>query len=539
VCEDFESAITPIFPVSSASSASPVPKSGRCSGKSCCASEIGNLSSTDPQVYPKNEEKVSSTIITIDLDDGRVERVVLSVQGMDCTGCGRELHAALSSIKDISNIKTNTISGLAEFDLLVTGSTSTEDVIQIVEKKTGFNCSRTDPTGADLELIYDPDRERLPYLSLSGISLAFHGRDRLSLSYNPRIIGIRSLLAHPYFEHMKLAPPRTTQSVSSSRARLWRSFWTTLLSVALTISVLVLEYGKFPQHRILSGTVCLCLATVVQFGIAGPFYVKAFKTLMYARMVEMNMLVVLSSTAAYVYSIVAFSFLANGRPLDPDSFFETSTLLVTLIMIGRLAADYSRQKAVESISIESLQTSTAIIQNSKTLQEEEIDSRLLQYDDIFKVLPEMAIVTDGVILVGESEIDESLITGEAALVHKKPESSIIAGSINQHGVLWVRVTRLPSENTIKTISTMVDAAKSTKPKVQDIADRVASHFTPAILVITVTVFTIWMAIGIRDRKESSGIACIHAMMFAISTLIVSCPCAIGLAVPMVVLIAGG
>ncbi|KAL9040834.1 MAG: hypothetical protein Q9214_004325 [Letrouitia sp. 1 TL-2023] len=132
-----------------------------------------------------------------------------------------------------------------------------------------------------------------------------------------------------------------------------------------------------------------------------------------------------------------------------------------------------------------------------------------------------------------------MITGEATLVPKSPSTSVIAGSLNHYGTLTVRLTRLPSENTIKMIDSMVDGAKMTKPKTQQIADQVASFFTPLILVITIIVFLIWIAVGVAVRHQNARTACITAMTYAISTLIVSCPCAIALVVPMVVVIAGG
>jgi Cd2+-exporting ATPase len=313
----------------------------------------------------------------------------------------------------------------------------------------------------------------------------------------------------------------------------------TLLSALLTIPVLILAWAPLPEHKILYGAISLGLATIVQTVIAGPFYSGALKALIFSRMIEMDLLIVLSTTTAFIYSVIAYAYLAAGQPLSIGEFFETSTLLVTLIMVGRAVSAFARQRAVESISIESLQIPTALLIDPETHQEQEIDARLLQYQDIFKVLPDTSIVTDGIVITGETEVDESLITGEATLVSKRPGMTVVAGSVNYSGTLTVQLTRLPGENTIKAIGAMVDEAKSSKPKVQEIADRIASHFVPSILVVTVLVFVIWVAIGRAVRHQSATTSCIVAMTYAISALIVSCPCAIGLAVPMVVVIAGG
>ena len=168
-----------------------------------------------------------------------------------------------------------------------------------------------------------------------------------------------------------------------------------------------------------------------------------------------------------------------------------------------------------------------------------IDARLLQYGDIFKTAPDSQITTDGTVVAGSSEVDESMLTGESKPVEKHVGSAVIAGSINGSGMLTVRLTRLPADNTITTIANMVDEAKLSKPKIQDVADKVASCFVPVVVILTIITFVIWMAIGITVRKQTTSHATIEAITYAITVLIVSCPCAIGLAVPMVIVIASG
>jgi Cu2+-exporting ATPase len=283
----------------------------------------------------------------------------------------------------------------------------------------------------------------------------------------------------------------------------------------------------------------LALATIVQVFIAGPFYPKALKALVFSRVVEMDLLIVLSTSAAYIFSVVSFGYLIAGEPLSTGQFFETSTLLVTLIMVGRWVAALARQKAVESISIRSLQASNAILVDQESGMEREIDARLLQYGDTFKVLPDTRIPTDGTVITGNSEVDESMLTGESRPVEKYPKSVVIAGSINGPGIMTVRLNRLPGDNTICAIAAMVDTARLSKPKLQDLADRVASYFVPVVVALTIVTFVIWVAVGMTVRGYNGSEASIQAITYAITVLIVSCPCAIGLAVPMVVMIASG
>jgi heavy metal translocating P-type ATPase len=414
-----------------------------------------------------------------------------------------------------------------------------DNIAKIIEKRTGFSCARVVHAGEELDLIVTCNANLGSNWPDGVTNLTAFASDKVRVSYQPRVIGARNLLSDRFFRSATLAPPSPPPLVASGRTHLRNEFLMTLLSAVLTIPVLALAYSPLPEHTVRYGGVSLGLATLVQTIVGGPFYPRAFKSLLFSRLVEMDMLVVLSTTTAYIYSVVAYSYLVAGNPLSTPEFFETSTLLMTLIMVGRVVSAYARQKAVESISIETLQVSNATLFDPATKEARNIDARLLQYGDIFKVHPEMSIVTDGVVIEGESEVDEAHITGEATLIAKKPGSSVIAGSRNHSGGLLVQLTRLPCENTIKTISIMVDEAKSSKPKVQEIADRVAGYFIPIILVITIIVFAIWVAVGKAVRHQRATTACITAMTYAISVLIVSCPCAIGLAVPMVVVIAGG
>ncbi|KAG0647790.1 Cd(2+)-exporting ATPase [Hyphodiscus hymeniophilus] len=491
---------------------------------------------------PATIKVASLNRLEMDVEDGLpgTQRIALQVQGMDCTGCEKKLSKVLISLPEVSAIKTSLLLAQSEFSLQPSKSINTENIVITLQKMTGFKFTSVISVGVDLDLIVKGRAQGYVDRTWPAkvIDITAVSNYRIRASYHPDVIGARDLLSNPFFKEATLAPPSPPPLVASGRAHLWKSFYMTVFSCICTIPVLVLAWASLPRHKALHGTISLVLATIVQVVVAGPFYVSAAKTLMFSRMVDMDLLVVLSTSSAYTYSVAAYAYLIAGKSLSTGQFFETSTLLITLIMVGRTVAAYARQRAIEAITIETLQTNTAIVLEEDT-EEKEIDARLLQYEDLFKVTPDMAVVTDGIILTGESELDESLVTGESTLVHKKPGDKVIAGSINHSGTLKVLVTRLPCENTIKKIGAMVDEAKSSKPMVQELADRVASYFVPAILVLTVAVFLIWVAVGKTVRNQNTATVFITAMTYAISVLIVSCPCAIGLAVPMVVVIAGG
>lgn len=468
------------------------------------------------------------------------EHIVFSVSGMTCSGCQRKLERMLGAHEAVRNLKTSLILARAEFDLDL-GAGSVAQVINHVQRTTDFICERMINQGSSIDLwpTGDPNdfvKQDWPH-GVTDVKVL--DKKTVNVAFDPEIVGARDLVENGWTTPVNLAPLRADPTLEAGSKHVRRVGYMTLLSALLTIPVLVLAWAPLDDNEIAYGWASLVLATIVQCVIAGPFYPNALKSLIFSKIIETDLLIVLSTSAAYIFSVVSFGYLVAGQPLSTGDFFETSTLLVTLIMVGRYASALARQKAVESISVRSLQASTATLVDKGRNSETEIDIRLLQYGDVFKVLPDSKVPTDGTILSGSSEIDESMITGESQPVEKKVKSTVVAGSINGSGTLVVRLTRLPNDNTISTIAGMVDTAKLTKPKIQDTTDRVAGYFVPVVLVLTIITFVIWIAIGVAVRNQSGGEAAVNAITYAISVLIVSCPCAIGLAVPMVIVVASG
>ncbi|KAJ4482591.1 E1-E2 ATPase-domain-containing protein [Lentinula aciculospora] len=477
-----------------------------------------------------------------DLETGRsgTEHISLSISGMTCTGCETKLHRTLAQMESIKNLRTSLVLSRAEFDLdLRTGTL--EDVMKRLERATEFKCEKITNLGASIDVITPVVsaifvKQDWPFGVTSVKSI---GKNLARVLYDPKVIGARDLVATGWDTPVKLAPLRADPTLEAGRKHVHHFGYMTLISVVLTIPVLILAWAPLPERDIAYGSASLALATIVQLVIAGPFYTKALKSLVFSKVVEMDLLIVLSTSAAYIFSVVSFTYLVSGHPLSTGEFFETSTLLVTLIMVGRYVAALSRQKAVESISVQSLQTPTALLVDEDGRSESEIDARLLQYGDCFKIVPDSKVPTDGTVISGFSKIDESMITGESKSVEKRSKSAVIAGSINGSGTLIVRLVRLPGENTISTIASMVDEAKLSKPESQEIADRIAGWFVPVVVFLTIITFIVWTAVGVAVQGLSGTEASIQAITYAITVLIISCPCAIGLAVPMVIVITSG
>lgn len=475
----------------------------------------------------------------IDLEKGttETEHVVLSIQGLHCVPCEHKLFKCLASIPGIYNIQTSLVLSQAEFDLDICAA-SADDVVRLIKRRTGFGCQKLTSDGHNIDVVVEDSAKFVKQAYPPGVDYMIPlDKRRVQITYNASIEGARDLCEKFFQPPLQLAPPRPHPTIAAGKHTVTKAAYLTLLSATLTTPVLILAWAPLPQSPLAYGIVSLVLATIVQVAVAGPFYRSAFMSLFYSRSVEMDLLIVLSTTTAYVFSVISFAFQVLGQPLGVGEFFETSTLLVTLIMLGHLVSALARQKAIESISIRSLQIATATLVDADGNNERVIDARLLQYGDYFKVMPDSRVVTDGNVIMGTSELDESMITGEAQFVGKFPGSTVIAGAVNGSGTLVVQLVRLPGDNTISHIAGMVDETKYSKSRTQDLADRVAGYFIPIVGVLTLLTFVIWLVVGTIYRKESLAPAVVRAVTYAISVLVVSCPCAIGLAVPMVTVIA--
>ncbi|GAB0138441.1 hypothetical protein EsDP_00006676 [Epichloe bromicola] len=466
------------------------------------------------------------------------EHVAVAVNGMTCSGCGNKMERTLKAIAGVFSVRVNFVMGHAEFsvDTLVN---SADEVIRTAERATHFRCHRMAHDDQVLDVLASGESAKaLADVATPGVTgTTILNKTTVRVMYDPTMIGARELLETFHGRSAGLAPPQDDPSMSSGRKRLHDQLIKTILSATFTIPVVVLAWGdKLIDERTRS-IISIILASIVQLIAVPDFYRPAIGALIHSCTIEMDMLVVVSITAAYAYSVVAFGFLMAGKPLETTEVFETSTLLITLVIFGRLVAAFARMRAVEAVSLRSLQSMTATIVESGI--EKEIDARLLQYGDLLKVGPHSAIATDGIVISGSSEVDESMLTGESVPVLKKEGDSVIAGTVNGTGTLVAKLTRLPGKNTVTDIAKLVEEAQNSKPRIQDYADKVASWFVPIVASIAIAVVIVWLIIGFKVRRYRTGHSISNAITYAVATLAVSCPCALGLAVPMVLVIAGG
>ena len=347
------------------------------------------------------------------------EHVVLAVAGMTCTGCSRKVTNVLQNIDGVSSIKVTFVTGLAEFDV-DSKIVKAEQMLPRIEKETGFKYSRIVSTYQVLDLRIDPANVEDTCTELEKIVESVEKLDKRTyrVNYDPASIGARTILES--VRGISLAPPGIDATVADGRRRLINMGWSTAVAAMLTIPIVVLAWSHNPVTYATKSMVSLILATFVQ-GIAVPeFYIGALKSLIYSRVVEMDMLIVIGITAAYGYSVIAFALTHAGYTLETEEFFETSSLLITLVLLGRLVAAVAKVRAVSAVSLRSLQAEKALLVSLSGVTSE-IDARLLQFGDTFLVPGHARIVTDGEIVHGRSAIDESMLTGENVPVLKSPE----------------------------------------------------------------------------------------------------------------------
>jgi P-type Cu+ transporter len=321
-----------------------------------------------------------------------------------------------------------------------------------------------------------------------------------------------------------------------------RRFWT---SVALTIPILVLAMSDLipgqPLQNILSpraiGWIELLLATPVVLWAGWFFFQRGWASIV-NRSLNMFTLIALGTGTAYVYSVVAvlfpgifpasFRVMGGSVPI----YFEAASAITTLVLLGQVLELRARSRTSAAIrSLLKLSPRTARLVRADGT---EIDAPVehIGRGDSLRVRPGEKVPVDGVIIDGESSVDESLMTGEPIPVEKSGGAKVIGGTVNGTGTFVMRAERVGSETLLSQIVRMVSEAQRSRAPVQKLADRVSGYFVPAVILVAILTFIVWAAYGSEPRMA-------HALLNAVAVLIIACPCALGLATPMAIMVGTG
>jgi Cu+-exporting ATPase len=272
------------------------------------------------------------------------------------------------------------------------------------------------------------------------------------------------------------------------------------------------------------------LTTIVMVWCGQDFFAGAWKALRRRRS-DMNTLVALGTGAAYLYSVVVTLFPQwfMAQDLQPAVYYEPAAMIITLILLGRwLEARARRQTSAAIRALMGLQARTArVVRQGQTL---DIPIAEVVVDDRVIVRPGEKIPVDGVVLTGESTVDESMVTGESVPVDKAEGDRVIGATINKTGSFTLRATRVGKETVLAQIVQLVQAAQGSKAPIQQLADRVIAWFVPAVLAIALLTLTLWLSVSHNLTL---------ALVATVSVLIIACPCALGLATPTSIMVGTG
>ena len=318
------------------------------------------------------------------------------------------------------------------------------------------------------------------------------------------------------------------------------------VSIALTIPIIFLslphmlpaQFGELLpmtlKHN--SSYIMLGLATPLQFWVGWRFY-RGFWDGIKAKASNMDTLIAIGTSAAYLYSL-AVTLAPNSFPFK-SVYFETSAVIITLILIGRLLETRTKERASEAVmKLLDLRPRTAkVLRSGKNspgqVYEEEVKIPVeeIKEGDILVVRPGESIPTDGIITDGSSTLDESAITGESIPIDKSTGDEVIGGTINKTGLLKIKATKIGQDTVLSQIVKLVEEARTGKAQMQRLVDQVAKYFVPAIVITALGVGLGWYFIG--------GIGFTYSLLAFVSVMIIACPCALGIATPAALMMGSG
>lgn len=395
------------------------------------------------------------------------EVLTLRVIGMNNPHCAQIVEKTVNSIEGVDEVKLDfgLEKAIISFDLKLTNSAAIKEKI----KEAGY-----EPQDSSEELGEDEDREKVAQ------------EKRIRVLKTKFIVGV--ILVIPIF-------------LASFPG--WFPFLPKILTNHFTL---------------------LLLATPVQFWIGWQFY-RGFWIALRNKTADMNTLIVIGTSAAYIYSAAIVFFPSLGEAV----YFDTAAIIITLIILGRLLEAITMGKTSSAIKkLIGLQPKTAkIIKEGKEI---EIQIKDVQVGDIVVVRPGEKIPVDGIITEGYSSVDEKVITGESIPVNKKTGEEIIGATMNLSGLLKFRAAKVGKDTLLAQIIKIVEEALTQKAPIQRIADRVASYFVPVVIAIAIISFAIWMI---------AGYSFLFALTIFIAVLIIACPCALGIATPTAIIVGTG
>ncbi|XP_004399513.1 PREDICTED: copper-transporting ATPase 2 isoform 3 [Odobenus rosmarus divergens] len=480
---------------------------------------------------PKNHNPGSSSQSLQASTTAAPQKCFLQIRGMTCASCVSNIERNLQKEAGILSVLVALMAGKAEVKY-------NPEVIQPLEiaqliRDLGFEAAvmedYTDSDG-DLELIItgmtcascvhniESKLTRTNGITYASVALA---TSKAHVKFDPEIIGARDIVRIIEEIGFHASPAQRNPSAHHLDHKVEIKQWkkSFLCSLVFGIPVMglmiymlvpsnephesmVLDHNIIPGLSILN-LIFFILCTFVQLLGGWYFYVQAYRSLRH-RAANMDVLIVLATSIAYTYSLVILVVaMAEKAERSPVTFFDTPPMLFVFIALGRWLEHVAKSKTSEALAkLLSLQATEATVvtlgEDNLIIREEQVPMELVQRGDIIKVVPGGKFPVDGKVLEGNTMADESLITGEAMPVMKKPGSTVIAGSINAHGSVLINATHVGNDTTLAQIVKLVEEAQMSKAPIQQLADRFSGYFVPFIIIISTLTLVVWIIIGFID-----------------------------------------
>ena len=448
------------------------------------------------------------------MSDKSVQVCRIQIKGMTCTSCSSTVESALQALQGV--IKAQVALATEEAEVHYNPSVVTYEQILKAIEDTGFEAvlisSGEDLSKIDLQVegafadhsiitLIEDSLRALP--GVLGVDI--HPElNKVSLSYKPDMTGPRTFIkvieetGSGQFK-AKIFPQEGGRRDAHRREEIkqyYRSFlWSLVFTVPVFLTSMVLMYIPGVNHVLDAKVVNMLtvgevarwvLATPVQFVIGRRFYSGSYKSLRRGS-ANMDVLIALGTNAAYFYSMYSVLRAATSPNFKGTDFFETSAMLISFILLGKYLEILAKGKTSNAIAkLMNLTPDAAILltldKEGNVINEEEIDSRLIQKNDVIKIIPGAKVASDGLVIWGQSHVNESMITGEARPVAKRKGDTVIGGTVNENGVLHIKATRVGSESALSQIVRLVESAQMAKAPVQKLADRISKYFVPLVTI---------------------------------------------------------
>jgi Cu+-exporting ATPase len=463
---------------------------------------------------------------------------------MTCANCVATVERGLKKQSGVQTAVVNLSSERATvtFDPSAVGLS---DLIARVER-SGYGVATGEADLVIKRLADDNDAHRLEkaLLKLEGVIEAQVSitTERARLKYVPTVVSqaeIRAAVSRSGFEAMELggatedaeAKAREAEIRTQRRLLITGLFFT----IPLFIFSMAMDFGLLPMawvEQTWAMLVMFVLATPVQFYVGGQYYLGAFKALRNGS-ANMDVLIAMGSSVAYIYSLVVMAGLLPGHV-----YFETAAVIITLIRLGKFLEARAKGRTSEAIKkLMGLRAKTARVVRDGIEMEVQTDS--VKVGDLVIVRPGETIPVDGVVVDGRSSVDEAMLTGESLPVEKGHGDAVIGATLNKLGMLKFEATRVGKETALAQIIRLVEDAQGSKAPIQRLVDQVSAWFVPAVIGLSILTFLGWYFFGpaLPVNADISGFT--RALINMVAVLVIACPCAMGLATPTAVMVGTG